>query len=218
MDIFSLLNPEFRPCFSHQQIPAWVLHALSLRIKTDVDRQILFAHQDIQGRITGWEVGEHEFRGQRSLFFAHIGSSLGRVLIAPRALVAVDYFSGHGRPNDICVSTAGEIEPFQAEILRMLLKSSPVIACTPRGEERFSEQVCELAKHAEVVTRPEWSRAEPEASPNTNPAAQAYSLGGPGDPVSIEQLDAIFSETHEEAPKKKREKLTKKSAPLLAFF
>lgn len=222
MDFFSLRNPDLRPCFSHEKLPAWVLQAFCLRIKVGDSRQLHFAHVDIQGNVTGWEVEDRGFRGERSLFFAHIGSNAGRILIAPRAMIVVDYFSGHGLPNDICVSTAGDIAPFQTEILRTLCKGAPVIACEPPGCERFSAQVLELASHAEIVTNPAWTKPTPELSDSQpvdiTPAVAANTLGGPGDPVSIEQLDAIFSETHDEVPKKGRSKQTKKSAPLLAFF
>lgn len=219
MDIFSLLNPDFKPCFSHEKIPAWALHAFSQRIKAGPSGTLFFAHQNIQGRITGWEVGDLEFRGERSLFFVHMGSNAGRILIAPRAMMVIDFFSRRGMPNDICVSTAGEIAPFQAETLRALCKGSPVITCSPPGDDCFPELVLAFASHAEVVTDPQWALPKAPETPSLEAgAAPARALGDPGDPVTIEQLDAIFSETNEDSPRKGRGKQEKNPAPLLAFF
>lgn len=219
MDIFSFLNPDFKPCFSHEKIPAWALYAFSQRVKAGPGGTFFFAHQNIQGRITGWEVGGFEFRGERSLFFVHMGSNAGRILIAPRAMMVIDFFSGHGLPNDICVSTAGDIAPFQAETLRALCKGAPVIVCSPPSDDCFPEHVRAFASHAEVVTNPQWvPPMRPEAPSRDADVAPAWALGAPGDPVTIEQLDAIFSETHEDAPKKRRGKQEKNPAPLLAFF
>lgn len=224
-DLFADKKPFINSCFLSKEIPAWVIYAFQARVKLSVDGQLMFAHQDLQGRVVGWEIGDHELMGQRHFFAAHIGTAVNRLVISPRAKRILHSFADHGRPGDYCVSTGGSITPDQERVFKEIAQGIPSAVCIGPGERTYAEKIKSFLQGVDVIFTPETtgSTSQQESITNEDGSVDRHltttnPLGDPGDPVTIEQLDAIFSGHPEEKRHNRRTKTNQKAAPLLAFF